>query len=175
MIIGVVGAVVGRVTRIADHPRAHSIWLADVDLADGELPRQVVFGGDLELMVDDLVPVAPPGACVTVLDLASSTTWTRRMRVRSFRGERSYGMFCSLDELGWLWGGPNEVAILHSVLPGYRLDRLPRDERCQVVWDWERAWRISRTEPLVSFDNQITQLSVVHQHVDSGSRSVAYS
>jgi hypothetical protein len=61
------------------------------------------------------------------------------MRARRYRGEWSHGMLCSLDELGWIHGGPNEVAVLHSLTPGQSLDNLPRQHRAKVVVGWRRA------------------------------------
>jgi hypothetical protein len=48
-------------------------------------------------------------------------------------------MLCSLDELGWIRGGPDEVAVLCDLAPGDSLDDLPVHRRAAVVVGWERA------------------------------------
>src|SRR6266536_1090853 len=107
------------------------IWLADVDLGDDRL-HQIVFGGDLKLGGGELVAVAPPGSRATVRRHGVAPR-RKKMRARRYRGERSHGMLCSLDELGWVRGGPNEVAILYDVVPGQSLDDLPVHRRPEVV------------------------------------------
>jgi tRNA-binding EMAP/Myf-like protein len=133
MNIRIAGALVGWVCDVRPHPRGSRIWMAHVDLGNNVAPVQIVFGGDRKLLRDELAPVAPPGS------LVFAGTRVKKMRTRRYRGERSQGMLCSLDELGWISGGPNEVAILRDVLPGQRLDDLPAHRRAQVVVDWQRA------------------------------------
>ncbi len=144
MIFGVSGAVVGRTTRIEHHPGGHLIWLAYVDIGDGEPARQIVFGGDSKLETNDLVPVAPPRSRITVVYPELCATREKKMRTRSYRGQKSHGMLCSLEELGWLYGGPNEVAVLRRLPVGFRLDDLHWDDRPSVVAGWHRAWRIAQ-------------------------------
>jgi len=146
VIIGIAGALVGKVRRVRPHPHGTHIWLADVTLEKRVPPVQIVFGGDRKLTGGELVPVAPPGARLIEVRLSTDThrpdMWTRltkKMRIRRFRGERSHGMLCSLDELGWVHGGPNEVAILCRLQPGQSLDHLPTYLRSEVVLGWERA------------------------------------
>jgi hypothetical protein len=134
VIIGVTGAVVGEVHRVRPHPQGDFIWLAEVCLGDCADQLQIVFGGDRKLSGGELVPVAPPGS----LTLDESQR-RRKMRARNYRGQRSQGMLCSLDELGWLRHGPNEVAVLCGLAPGYRLDDLETVRRPEVVEDWEQA------------------------------------
>jgi hypothetical protein len=105
---------------------------------------QIVFGGELKLVIDDLVPVAPPGSQATVLYPEESMIRKKKMRARNYRGERSHGMLCSLHELGWLWGGPNEVAVLRDLPVGYPLDELPRERIDRVVVGWHSAWMIAQ-------------------------------
>jgi tRNA-binding EMAP/Myf-like protein len=134
VIIGVTGAVVGKVHRVRPHPQGDFIWLAEVCLGDCTDHLQIVFGGDRKLSGGELVPVAPPGSLA--LDESQRR---RKMRTRNYRGQRSQGMLCSLDELGWLRHSPNEVAVLCDLVPGYRLDELETVRRPEVVVDWERA------------------------------------
>lgn len=96
------GAVSGRVLEVADHPHADRLWQCQVDIGGGH-KLGIVFGGTYRVRPGDNVPVAPPGA-----RLSSG----KKMRTRSYRGRRSEGMLCSLDELGWAVGGPDAVAIL---------------------------------------------------------------
>jgi hypothetical protein len=44
-------------------------------------------------------------------------------------------MLCSLDELGWLRNGPDEVAVLRDLALGQSLDDLPAERRPAVVVD----------------------------------------
>jgi tRNA-binding EMAP/Myf-like protein len=137
VIIGVIGAIAGRVNRVRRHPRGEFIWLADVDL--GNVPLvQIVFGGGRPLVRNDLVPVAPPGSRA-IVQYSDGLTRPKKMRTRTYRGERSHGMLCSLNELGWVHDGPNEVARLCDVTPGESLDELPVHRRAQVALDWEEA------------------------------------
>lgn len=138
MIVGITGARVGEVLKVCPHPRGTFIWLAHVDLSNDAGPLQIVFGGERELRGGELVAVAPPGSFAIV---QTPGVWKRRkkMRVRRYRGERSHGMLCSLDELGWIRQGPNEVAVLCDLPLGQSLDNLPVKRRPLVVVDWERA------------------------------------
>lgn len=125
------GAVVGRTLLVAPHPNGERIWLAWVDIGDGK-PFQIVFGGNYKVRRGDLVAVAPPGTPAVVLDNLYGPR-RRKMRKRNYRGQPSHGMFCSLDELGWFVGSPDEVAILRGLPPGFPLDRLPPHRRAQHV------------------------------------------
>ncbi|GAB1508538.1 hypothetical protein [Actinophytocola sp. KF-1] len=135
MIIRVWEAVVGEIVHLRSHPNAERIWLADVRSSRHGRPEQIVFGGTRKLRRGDLVAVAPPGTLVQ----ESHKDRPRRMRARSYRGQRSHGMLCSLDELGWARGGPNEVAVLKDLRPGFVLDELDPDLRPAVVKKWERS------------------------------------
>jgi len=135
--------------------------VAAVALGDQDPPCQIVFGGDRKLTGGELVPVAPPGSRAIVRTTHIGELRTKKMRARRFRGERSHGMLCSLDELGWIQGGPDEVAILRDLAPGESLDDLPNDLRPNVVEGWTRAmlWeqarlaeKIARTELTDTFD-----------------------
>jgi tRNA-binding EMAP/Myf-like protein len=145
VIISVAGALVGRVATVDVHPNGDLIWLAFVDINDGNPPTQVIYGGDQKLAVGDRVPVVLPGARLTVVDDRNPAPRTKRLRARNYRGQRSNGMLCSLDELGWLSGGPNEVAILCGLDLGFRLDDFPEERRPEVVVDWERAALMAKT------------------------------
>ena len=142
MIISTTGAFAGRATRVRVHPHGDYIWLTDVDLGDGTPAMQIVFGGERRIKEGDLVPVAPPGARV-VLSCERYGRRVRKMRARSYRGQRSNGMLCSLDELGWLTGGPNEVAVLRNVAIGQSLDHLGEEDWPRVVVGWHRAKAIA--------------------------------
>lgn len=105
--------VVARVIEVRCHPNAERIWVAWVDFGQDE-PAKVVFGGPPLLVPGDKVPYAPPGARLP---------GRKKMRRRRYRGVDSYGMFCSLAELGWDPAGPDEVVLLQNDLePGKPLD-----------------------------------------------------
>jgi phenylalanyl-tRNA synthetase beta chain len=129
VLIIVAGARVGRVLEVDPHPDAERVWLATVDIGDQEL--RIVFGGKHKVEAGNLVPVAPPGVRVQVRP--SDPPRTKKMRARTYRGERSHGMLCSLDELGWFVGGPDEVAVLRGLEPGDCLHSLAVDERARHV------------------------------------------
>jgi tRNA-binding EMAP/Myf-like protein len=105
------GAVVGCIVEVEDHPNADRLWLAVVDIGDRKL--RIVFGGQYRCQPGDLVPVAPPGARLST---------GRRMRTRTYRGQRSQGMLCSSNELGWTTDGPDAVATLWGLTPGTPLN-----------------------------------------------------
>jgi tRNA-binding EMAP/Myf-like protein len=104
------GAVVGRILEVSDHPNADRLWIVQVDIGGRKLG--IVHGGTRQLQPGDLVPVAPPGARLST---------GKRMRTRRYRGQRSEGMLCSLDELGWTVNGPDAVATLWGLTPGHPL------------------------------------------------------
>ena len=114
--------IVGEVVDVLDHPRAEKIWLAHVYLGQGD-PVQIVFGGLGKVVQKGcLVPVAPPGSRIP--DPAKPNG--RKMRRRTYRGQPSHGMLCSLAELGWDGSVTNQVAIFAdgTLKPGDRLDQL---------------------------------------------------
>lgn len=63
----------------------------------------------------DIPPVAPPGSRLPHPTRLGATI---KMRSRRYRGERSFGMLCSVAELGWKPSGPDEVPILKKGEPG---------------------------------------------------------
>jgi tRNA-binding EMAP/Myf-like protein len=102
---------VAEIVSVRPHPHGDHIFLADVRYktlsVDGV--HQVVFGGASYLRPGDLVPAAPPGA-----RLDRRHNKRHKLRQESFRGEGSFGMLCSAQELGWTRDGPDEVAVLLS-------------------------------------------------------------
>jgi tRNA-binding EMAP/Myf-like protein len=104
------GAVAGFVIAVRPHPGGQRIWLADVDAGTGRL-HQIVWGGQPILSAGHTVPVALPG------------TWLggRKMRRRSYRGQVSEGMLCSLAELGWDDTVTDRVHLLPPMIPGHPL------------------------------------------------------
>lgn len=119
------GVVAGEVLKVQAHPNADRIRLAYVDVGGGLLPVQIVFGGPPVVVPGSLVAVAVPGARVPAR--------AKKMRRRSYRGESSYGMLCSLAELGWDPDGPDEVALLHGVRPGAPLHTYGPDTWRSIV------------------------------------------
>ena len=132
MIIGTVGAVVGKVMRVRPHPNAHKLWLVDACLDSNRTEIQIVFGGVRKLHRGELVAVAPPGARVIVMGRDKP----KKVRIRSYRGERSHGMLCSLTELGWVNASMDEVAVLQGLRPGQSLDEVAPEERPAHVKNW---------------------------------------
>jgi tRNA-binding EMAP/Myf-like protein len=93
------------VIEVGTHPRGDHIWLAAVDLGEGQ-KVQIVWGGEPVVRAGDLVPVAPPG----------SRVHGKKMRRRNYRGQSSFGMLCSLAELGWNPDVKDRVALLSSTV-----------------------------------------------------------
>jgi phenylalanyl-tRNA synthetase beta chain len=132
VIIGTVGAVVGEVMQTKSHPNAQKVWLSYVRVDDSKDVVQIVFGGLRMLDPGDLVPVALPGTRVTV----EGREKPKKMRSRSYRGERSHGMLCSLRELGWVDACFDEVAVLRDLQPGQCLDDIDEADRRHHVENW---------------------------------------
>jgi tRNA-binding EMAP/Myf-like protein len=112
--VGTQGAIVGHVIEVKAHPQGDRIWLALVDLGR-DLKVQIVWGGEQIVKAGHLVPVAPPGARVH----------GKKMRRRNYRGQPSFGMLCSLAELGWDPDITDRVALLNpstGLQPGDSLD-----------------------------------------------------
>lgn len=116
---------VGRVIEVTKHPNGAFIRLAHVDLGNGSGKVQIVFGGHDNVRGGCLVPVAPPGARVPGK--------RRKLRRERFRGTESFGMLCSLTELGWAQKGPDEVALLRHVREGDSLDDIAAPDRRRIV------------------------------------------
>jgi len=126
------GAIVGHVRDVRIHPYGDLIRLSYVDLGDDEVV-QIVFGGHYQVEPNDLVPVAPPGSRVIIEHIPTGASSRKKMRSRRYRGVRSHGMLCSLNELGWAFDAPDEVATLCNVKAGEKLDGLSFHERVDRV------------------------------------------
>ena len=85
---GLEGVVVARVLEVRDHPNSEKLCLARLQHAAGEIELVV---GVRNMKAGDLVPWAPPGARVPVLD--------EPLGQREIRGVVSHGMLCSPREL----------------------------------------------------------------------------
>ena len=85
---GLEGVVVVRVLEVRDHPRSDKLCLARIQHGSGEAELVV---GVRNMAAGDLVPWAPPGARVPVLD--------EPLGRREIRGVLSEGMLCSPREL----------------------------------------------------------------------------
>jgi tRNA-binding EMAP/Myf-like protein len=140
VIISIAGAYAAKVCHVRTHSRRPRLWLAVVSLGYHTPPVQIVFSGFRRLNVGELVPVAPPGSLAKVIGPGMRVRW-KKIRARRYGGEWSHGMMCSLDELGWLRGGRDEVATLCDLKPGECLDDLPPHRRPEVVVEWEWARR----------------------------------
>ena len=85
---GLAGVVVARVIEVRDHPNSQKLCLVRVDRGGGELE---LVAGIRNMVAGDLVPLAPPGSRVPVLD--------EPLGAREIRGAISNGMLCSSREL----------------------------------------------------------------------------
>lgn len=86
---GLAGVVVVRVLEVRDHPNSDKLCLARIQHGAGEIELVV---GVRNMQAGDLVPWAPPGSRVPVLD--------EPLGAREIRGVVSHGMLCSPRELG---------------------------------------------------------------------------
>jgi tRNA-binding EMAP/Myf-like protein len=166
VIIRTFGATVGEVVGVARHPNAQKLRLAMVRPGPDQSDVQIVFGGTRELHAGDLVPMALPGTRVTVLGRDTP----KKMRARSYRGERSHGMLCSLRELGWVPAGLDEVAVLHDLAPGEPLDAIPEDARRRHVTNWvdpTTMLRADRGDARPSLINVVVQVHRDQQQLTS--------
>ena len=82
------GVKVGRVLSIEKHPDADKLVVCQLDMGDGQL--QIVTGAK-NLTVGDLVPVATDGATLP---------GGVKIKKGKLRGVESFGMMCSIAELG---------------------------------------------------------------------------
>lgn len=96
--------IVGEIVEVSRHPNADCLYVAKVNVGL-EDPVSVIFGGDCELKLGDLVPIALPGTHLSNGE---------KVRPRKYRGIRSFGELLSSDELGWTVDGPDEVSVLPS-------------------------------------------------------------
>jgi phenylalanyl-tRNA synthetase beta chain len=85
---GLEGIVVVRILEVRDHPNSDKLCVARIQHGSGETELVV---GVRNMGPGDLVPWAPPGARVPVLDAP--------LGARDIRGVTSYGMLCSPREL----------------------------------------------------------------------------
>lgn len=85
---GIENVVVGKILTLEDHPNADKLIICNIDVGSEKL---VIVTGAKNLSVGDYIPVAKVGAKLPDLDI----------EVTNFRGVDSYGMLCSLKELGF--------------------------------------------------------------------------
>jgi len=104
---GLHGVVVVRVLEVRDHPRSDKLCLARIQHGTGEAELVV---GVRNMVAGDLVPWAPPGARVPVLD--------EPLGRREIRGVVSDGMLCSPRELA-ISGDHEGILILND--PGLEI------------------------------------------------------
>lgn len=85
----VINVVVGKILKIEDHPNADKLVICTVDIGTDEL---IIVTGAKNLTVGDYIPVAKIGAKLPNGIEINKT---------NFRGVDSFGMLCSLKELGF--------------------------------------------------------------------------
>jgi phenylalanyl-tRNA synthetase beta chain len=128
------GVVVGRVLSTTQHPNADRLRVAQVDVG-GHAPVEIVCGG-ANLAVDQLVPVALPGARVRWHGEGDLVT----LELTEIRGLKSMGMICAPSEIGFAGVpcGPKDIWDLSNIVtapPGTPLaDALGVND---VVFDME--------------------------------------
>ena len=86
---GIEKVIVGKILKIEKHPDADKLLICNVDI--GEKQLQIVTGAT-NLKINDYIPVAIVGAKLPNDIIIDKT---------NFRGVDSYGMLCSLKELGY--------------------------------------------------------------------------
>lgn len=86
---GVENVVVGKILNIEKHPNADKLVICNVDVGKEKL---IIVTGAKNLSIGDFIPVALVGA-----KLPNNIN----IEVTNFRGIDSYGMLCSLRELGY--------------------------------------------------------------------------
>ncbi|MBQ3494270.1 MAG: phenylalanine--tRNA ligase subunit beta, partial [Clostridia bacterium] len=105
--------VVGKILEIKQHPNAEKLVICQVDI--GEKITQIITAAK-NIKENDLVPVSLPGA-----SLANGINIT----ASKLRGEDSFGMFCSVEELGVTDydGDVNGIMILdNNLIPGTKIE-----------------------------------------------------
>lgn len=85
---GIENVVVGKILSLEDHPNADKLIICNIDLGSEKI---IIVTGAKNLSVGDYIPVAKVGAKLPGLDI----------ELTNFRGVDSYGMLCSLKELGF--------------------------------------------------------------------------
>lgn len=99
---GLDGVVVVRILEVRDHPRSDKLCIARIQHGSGEIELVV---GVRNMVAGDLVPWAPPGSRVPVLD--------EPLGRREIRGVVSEGMLCSPRELA-ISGDHEGILILND-------------------------------------------------------------
>ncbi len=85
---GIENVVVGKILSLEDHPNADKLIICNIDVGSEKV---IIVTGAKNLSVGDYIPVAKLGAKLPGLDI----------ELTNFRGVDSYGMLCSLKELGF--------------------------------------------------------------------------
>ncbi len=102
--------VVAKIISIDRHPDADKLTVCKVD--NGQESLQVICGAD-NINVDDLVPLAMIG---TKLKKSDNHPEGLKIKEAKIRGVQSFGMLCSLDELGVNHSLSDGIFILPSEL-----------------------------------------------------------
>lgn len=97
---------VGRIEKIKKHPNADKLVICEINLGNEKLD---IVTGDLTVKENDLVPVAVDGAVLKD---------GFKIKERNFRGVKSNGMLCSLEEIGLEEHSETIYKIKENVEPG---------------------------------------------------------
>ena len=82
------GIVIGKIEKLDPHPNADKLLVTTTNCGD---KTYTIVTGATNLKVGDIVPVALPGSVIT---------GGMELGTRDFRGVESFGMLCSIGELG---------------------------------------------------------------------------
>ncbi len=86
---GIENVVVGKILSLEKHPNADKLLVCNIDVGSEKL---IIATGATNLTVGDYIPVAKVGAKLPEMSI----------EVTNFRGIDSFGMLCSLKELGFV-------------------------------------------------------------------------
>jgi len=122
---GLEGIVVGHVLECKKHPNADKLQLTTIDLGHGE-QVQIVCGAP-NIATGQKVPVATIG---TILYDETGKEWP--IKKGKIRGETSYGMICSEQELGLGQSHEGIMVMKDDLIPGTAVAEIFKIENDQV-------------------------------------------
>ena len=91
--------VVGKILKIEKHPNADKLVICQVQVSKDGHTVQIVTGAD-NITEGDVVPVVLDGGRVAGSHTGEMTTGGIKVKKGKLRGEESFGMLCSIEELG---------------------------------------------------------------------------
>ncbi len=116
------GIYVGKIIKIADHPKADKLKLVTVDLGRATSKEQRIVCGGSNLYEGQIVAVAVPGAKVRWHGEGDLI----ELQPTEIRGEKSDGMICAAGEIGLGEAFPvkddHEILDLNKEIPGMKVN-----------------------------------------------------